>query len=104
MGKVRDHIYDDTQALAQWVFRKLKNHDPMSVRELPGGNSLRAKMGVTAKERVMHQEGTTECHYVLDDGRVFEIRVTQTAGMSRAQLDAGNAGKKKKRSSEPVED
>jgi hypothetical protein len=81
MGKVRGHIPDDAAALAQWVMRKVKNHDPMSQREAAGRNVSgmtpvlgRAKTKKT--ERVQHTEGTTEVLYTLDDGRAFKIEVT----------------------------
>jgi hypothetical protein len=74
MGKVRTHIVSDDAALAQWVFRKLVNHDPMSVRE---SVSMRTKPPAKQKKtlRVQHVEGSTSVIYALADGRQFKLTV-----------------------------
>jgi hypothetical protein len=68
MGKVRSTIPSDDAALAQWVYRKLVNHDPMSVRET-------TRVKVKGRQRVTHVEGTTSVVYALNDGRTFELSV-----------------------------
>jgi hypothetical protein len=66
LGKLRPHIERPDHALAEWISRKLTNHDPMSVRE-----KTRRTHGV---ERVRHVEGTQTVEYCAGD-QVFLISV-----------------------------
>ncbi len=75
MGKVRGHISDDTAALAQWVMRKLRNHDPMSVREKDGKLQDHTDFGRKDRKRFRHIEGERIVEYCLNDGRSFRITV-----------------------------
>lgn len=70
MGKVRSHIEDDAEALAEWVARKLKNHDPMSDRAKVDKSDRR-----WAGERTtLNQENATVV-YQTDDGGMYRITV-----------------------------
>lgn len=40
MGKVREHIHDDVQAMTQWTGRKIANHNPMSHRDVTAKSML----------------------------------------------------------------
>lgn len=40
MGKVRDTIKSDKKAIAQWVGRKLCNHNPMEHRDAKGAGKV----------------------------------------------------------------
>jgi len=70
MGKIRERFKDDVEGLAQWVGRKLRNHNPMSQRV--GTTRLRPKMvvGIVAFDR-------TKVVYRLGDGRRFEMSVRE---------------------------
>jgi hypothetical protein len=68
LGKVRDRIERDDHAVAQWIYRKLVNHDPLSARD-----PMHATDGA---ERIRHVEGTQEIEYVTTD-KVFHITVEE---------------------------
>jgi hypothetical protein len=68
LGKIRKHIERDDHGLAQWIFRKLVNHDPMSVRE--------KHRKTDGNVRFRHIEGTQEVEYVAGD-KVFLISVQE---------------------------
>ena len=71
MGKVRDSISDNTQALAQWMFRKLANHDPMS-KICPMNRQGRHK-----ETPIYATDSLTSVLYPLQDGRVFKCSVQE---------------------------
>lgn len=79
MGKVRNHIEENTAGLAQWINRKLGNHHPLSEREPKLGLAER-KANMNGRDRVNHVEGTTEVTYVLSDGSEYLIQVTELNG------------------------
>lgn len=79
MGKVREHIHSDTAAVAQWISRKLRNHDPMSAREAKGEKVAK----VRDRQRVEHVEGSDTVEYVLRDGQVFVITVQEASSPQR---------------------
>lgn len=70
MGKVRNHLQRDDHALAQWIMRKLVNHDPLSQREKQRGGQN------TKRQRVEHNEGTSLVVYAAA-GKVFQIEVQE---------------------------
>jgi hypothetical protein len=91
MGKVLDSITDDNEALAQWIGRKLKNHDPMSRRlkaptmqvksgmviqgtQLPGVNPVYAVKGSVVS---VHETDKTKTVYQTGDGQTFIFSVEQ---------------------------
>lgn len=71
MGKIREHIERDDHGLAQWIYRKLVNHDPMSTREKKRGTRSLAPV-----ERYRHVEGTEAVEYCAG-GKVFLITVQE---------------------------
>lgn len=80
MGKILgEYRKDDTVSrqtgLAQWVFRKLRNHDPLSVVD-----DAKRRAGLRPEMRVQHMPEGNVARYVLNDGSVFEITVTQVQG------------------------
>ncbi len=71
MGKVRSQITDPTKALAQWVYRKLSNHDPMSA-------IAKMQRAGRDKENPLFAEGTDGAVlYPLSNGEVFMVTVTR---------------------------
>lgn len=76
MGKVRQEIADDTASLAQWVFRKLRNHDPLSARDIP----VRHKASRETQRQYQITSDSNTVRYCLNDGRVFEISVQLVEG------------------------
>lgn len=66
MGKVKEAFTDDGAGLAEWVYRKLRNHDPLSARDKAKG--LRSAF-VTKDPLVVR--------YATADGRCFEVAVRQ---------------------------
>lgn len=82
MGKVLKEIKDDGEALAQWVFRKLRNHDPMSVRVKHATEThMLPNMGVSMASQgsqiTIDQNDKTKVYYKLADGRCFSFQSTQ---------------------------
>lgn len=83
MGLVRGHIENDVAAMAQWVYRKIRNHDPMRQREaarpaqaknyeIRGGRVTKGKY-----ERVAHVEGSNIVEYSLRTGQRFRLTVEE---------------------------
>jgi hypothetical protein len=73
MGKIRERFKDDVEGLAQWVGRKLRNHNPMSQRVGRFSNERgrpRMQVGIIAMDR-------TKVVYELGDGRRFEMCVRE---------------------------
>ena len=78
MGQVRGHIKDDAAALAQWVYRKCKNHDPMKIRDQVGVGLKTGRVTYkSAEHRSKHEEGTTQVEYATCDGRKFLLTVEE---------------------------
>jgi hypothetical protein len=93
MGKVLDHIKDDNEALAQWIGRKLKNHDPMSKRIVAKGAGLKVKSGTVVQGNKVpganpvyavkgsvvssHTTDKTKILYQTADGKTFIFSVEQ---------------------------
>ncbi len=80
MGKVLPDIAGDEAALAQWVMRKLRNHDPMSARD-----SAKKAPGHREKERQYvvtrtGPDGEAVVRYALNRGDVFEITIMRVQG------------------------
>lgn len=76
MGKVVDYIDSDEATLTQWIWRKLRNHDPMSVRDV-------AKRHANVRETMRVSDFDEEknfIRYAMNDGRVFEITCKQVEG------------------------
>lgn len=69
MGKLRAHIAREDHALAEWIARKLRNHDPATVRE-----AGQPKKKQAARERIRHEEGTSQVVYCAM-GQNFLIEV-----------------------------
>lgn len=89
MGKVINSDLPDTALIAQWVFRKLRNHHPMSERDAKKRHpQVREKM----RERQLAADSNV-VRYALNDGRVYEITVVQVETalpvMSLAYSEAG---------------
>jgi hypothetical protein len=73
MGKIRERFKDDVEGLAQWVGRKLRNHNPMSQRV--GKTTMprmwpKVQVGIVAFDR-------NKVIYALSDGRRFEMSVRE---------------------------
>ena len=77
MGQVRDHISSDGPALAEWVARKLHNHNPMRIRSGQRGAE-------TQKTHIAFDHDTQKVFYMSADGQVFEIEVRALG--ARAEL------------------
>lgn len=88
MGKVRKHIKNDCAGLAQWIGRKVRNHQPMSVREANGEVvSTKSKFANPAIQRAGRRMPNGKAHLVADDptkviyvtgaGRAFELSVRE---------------------------
>jgi hypothetical protein len=81
MGKVKTKISNDAEAIAEWVGRKLVNHDPMSVREKPSktkvAQDMRDRIRETRKVKFPAPQSVT---YALDNGQVFLITVEEIVG------------------------
>jgi hypothetical protein len=89
MGKIRPQFGDDVvHGLAQWVGRKLRNHDPLSTVD---GNRTTA-LAVKKSYRTVHSDGDAKAgqvycglvktdmrlvRYGLADGRVFQIAIRE---------------------------
>ena len=72
MGKIRERFKDDVEGLAQWVGRKLRNHNPMSARDTASVRRRVAsiQVGIVAFDR-------NKVIYALSDGRRFEMSVRE---------------------------
>ena len=72
MGKIRERFKDDVEGLAQWVGRKLRNHNPMSTRDTASVRRRVAsiQVGIVAFDR-------NKVIYQLGDGRRFEMGVRE---------------------------
>jgi hypothetical protein len=86
MGKIREQFAGDMVAgLAQWVGRKLKNHDPMSAMD--GGAYVRGLKVSRQVQDAKVKPGQVYCgivngkrdtvRYGLQDGRVFEVTIRE---------------------------
>jgi hypothetical protein len=80
MGKVLADIEGDEAALAQWLMRKLRNHDPMSARD-----TQKKAPGHREKERQyviagVGPDGEAVVRYALNRGDVFEITIMKAQG------------------------
>jgi hypothetical protein len=80
MGKLRDHIPREDHGLAEWIKRKLVNHDPLSQRNKASG--LASPKG----RRVVHTDHTAVVHYRANGGRTFRIEVAEITGDSETLL------------------
>ena len=87
MGKIRQHLEKTTVVgLAQWVGRKVRNHDPLSTVDGPG-SAIRKKYrtitdGVLKPKTAyvgLDSLDPSVVLYGLEDGRVFKITVTELA-------------------------
>lgn len=83
-GKIRTHFGDDVLGLAQWVGRKVRNHDPMSERDKGRARSNRleqspggVKHGVASVTMVNEGVESPVVLYGMADGRLFEIQVRE---------------------------
>ena len=74
MGKVLESkSLSDEAVMAQWIFRKLRNHDPMSERD-----TKKKCKGHRERERQYQLEPTSNVvRYCMNNGQVFEITVVQ---------------------------
>jgi hypothetical protein len=72
MGKIRERFKDDVEGLAQWVGRKLRNHNPMSARDTASVRRRVAsiQVGIVAFDR-------NKVIYQLGDGLRFEMGVRE---------------------------
>jgi hypothetical protein len=68
---VRDHIVNDAEGIAQWIFRKICNHDPMRFR------SPMNRKGRHKEEPIYATDSLTSVLYPLQDGRVFMCSVQE---------------------------
>ena len=75
MGKVLPDIVGDEAAMAQWIMRKLRNHDPMSARD-----TAKKAPGHREKERQYVTADGSTVRYALNRGDVFEITVMRVSG------------------------
>jgi hypothetical protein len=73
MGKVLDLNVPDEALIAQWVYRKLRNHHPMSERDA----KRRHPFAREKKREYQINPTSNTVRYALNDGRVFEITVMQ---------------------------
>jgi len=89
MGKIRPQFSEDVvHGLAQWVGRKLRNHDPLSTVDGNRSTQLATKKSF----RMVHSDGdaktgqvycglvkkdTRLVRYGLADGRVFQIAIRE---------------------------
>ena len=96
IGKIRGRYEDDTTGLAQWVARKVRNHDPMSERDGSPGKANQSKRGKRHVHDVSYATpGVVYCGtvdgkpnsvvYGLSDGRAFEITVRQIPATEKMQ-------------------
>lgn len=69
MGKVRSQIIDSEQALAQWIGRKLANHDPSSMI------SAMNRKGRDKENPILAEGRTNSVLYPLKNGEVFQFTV-----------------------------
>ena len=89
-GKIRGRFDNDLIGFAQWVGRKIRNHDPMSERDglhLRGKNLARAPKHRSVKDGkpeagklwvgMTTMNGEPSVFYGLEDGRVFKLDVQQ---------------------------
>lgn len=78
MGKVINAPeLSDEAVIAQWVFRKLRNHDPMSERDSRKPHPLARE--ATNRQRQLAPTSNV-VRYALNDGRVFEIIIQKVEG------------------------
>jgi hypothetical protein len=87
IGKIRGRYLGDTEGLAQWVARKIKNRDPMSERDGSPGQAVKNKVGRRFVKDGQHTRGAVYCGmidgeptrliYGLEDGRIFEMSVRE---------------------------
>lgn len=83
MGKVRSHIVNDSAALAQWVGRKLRNHNPMKHRDKVADSHSRANShGTRVKDSfnvflTLDAGRSNQVFYELENGRIFQMTVEE---------------------------
>ena len=87
IGKIRGRYTDEVFGLAQWMGRKLRNHDPMSERDGSPGEANKRKQGHRYVQDGKVEKGIVYCgvvagspnviRYGLIDGRIFEITVRE---------------------------
>ncbi len=81
-GKIRTRYDNDLIGFAQWVGRKIRNHDPMSERDTGRGKrtylnqDAKPKIGEPFVAMVEHAEEPVVL-YGMGDGRVYEIQVRE---------------------------
>ena len=99
MGLVRDNIPDDVEGLTQWVYRKLRNHDPMEKRvnkRLAATPKLRRLRGADKYHGLPGRQFVTADHrhvgYVLETGEAFLIEVKPITPEELKKLGVGNLG------------
>jgi hypothetical protein len=71
MGKVINADISDEALVAQWIFRKLRNHHPMSERD----SAKRHPLAREKNRQYQLSDTSNTVRYALNDGRVFEITV-----------------------------
>lgn len=76
MGKIRDRFSNDTEGLAQWVGRKLRNHNPMSERDKGMVEGHRKKVAHGMKTGILADD-PTKVVYQMGNGRRFVLSVQE---------------------------
>lgn len=100
MGLVRDNIPNDLHGLTQWVWRKLRNHHPMSTRERKrvkgmGGREEAAERrheGLRGRPRQFVTADKQSVGYVLESGECFLIKIEQIEPEKLMALGVGELG------------
>jgi hypothetical protein len=103
LGKIRGRYTNDVVGLAQWIGRKLRNHDPLSERD--GGAERNAKGKVrhrsmkdgTAKPGVLgvalyNTPLVPMVFHSTEDGRVFRIMVEEVEALAVPTLKLEDIG------------
>lgn len=89
MGKIHDGYPNGQTALAQWVKRKLKNHDPMSeVDAYIPANQVHPAFKKLGRVK-LHKERAC-VHYLLDNGDAYLITVEKTSPEKLQELPLEN--------------
>jgi hypothetical protein len=95
-GKIRNSIGNDTVGIAQWIGRKIRNHDPMTNRDrgLRGAGVIKhraldtGKFPAGAAWVAIAAEAPASAPVVLysmEDGRLFEVQVREVRREAYAQ-------------------
>jgi hypothetical protein len=81
MCKVNDDISDDVEGITQWVWRKFRNHHPMSKRESERRYTKQAAAHKNVQQAFPDRQFITkdgrQVGYVLKTGECFLIEVKQ---------------------------